>query len=417
MATLKKIPGGKWEVRSDCVDPVTGRRRQQRRAFSSKGEASDFKARVEAGVENPARAKPPKFEPWIKSWFAAYQVTAALEATTICSYQCAIDRLIGAFGALRLDQITPSLIEGLYARMMRPHAPQEGEKPARALSPATCIRHHATLRKALQFAVRDGLIKSNPCDLVQKPKTLPVEIEPPTDDTINDLLDRLAGKTAYLPILIAAMTGMRESEVMGLQWQDVDFDAKQIHVRRVRVRPRQNMVAEMALPPGSQFETYGKITYVVHERTKNHKTRAVHVDDGLLDALRDARKQCLVDRMAYGETYTATNYVCVTAMGVPISYHVMHDAMPDGVRVHDLRHANATLLIDGGVPIPEVARRLGHSTPTTTTKTYAHAISSQNERASQIAASRIGSRRERKPDTSTTHRDTTGTAGTGRKQG
>ena len=389
MAAIKKLGPRKYEVRGDFYDDE-GRRHQVERRFKTKTEADELKAKLDLGQAQAVVVRPPLFSSWIKEWFATYQVVAELEVLTICGYQKVVDRLIVAFGPLRLNQITPSRIEGLYKRMMFPAKGTDDEITKRPLSGATCVRHHAVLRKAMEYALRDGYVQYNPCDRVKKPRGDAPEITPPTADEVNELLDEQEGKVPFVAILLLAKTVARESEVLGLQWHDIDFNIHKIHYQRARVVPGQKTLENIALPKGSHVEQYGKTKYIIKDHLKSRHNRWSDMDSELEDVLRAERKRQLENRLRYGESYNDTPYVCVDDLGLPIHSKRIHDATPDGMRVHDLRHAGASIMLGENVPLPVVSKALGHTTTVTTAKVYAHAIEDQNQRAAQAISANIG---------------------------
>lgn len=382
MATITKLDSGIYEVRYSYYDP-SGRRRQGKRRFDRKGEAAQFVTALERGEASHAQA--PAFSAWIDQWFADYQLSGRLEASTISSYYNIIARLKAHFGNTRLDRITPSMIDKLYVRMQNPAADvARGVEPIahEPLSSSTCQRHHAVLRRALKFAVRDGLIPHNPADLVDRPKSSTVEIIPPDAPQVGGIMDGIEDPGKRFVVCLAFFTGLRQSELFGLKWQDVDFSASQIHVLRVRQYITPHNLQRIALDAHTRVISYPgcRVTWIERDRTKAKHIRTLTLPDAAMQLLREERQRQAANRLRMGGSYIVTDYVCVHDDGLPFAGWAFKGLL-DGSRFHDLRHANATLLIDAKQPITEVSRRLGHTSINTTARTYAHALQTQDQQA------------------------------------
>jgi integrase len=289
--------------------------------------------------------------------------------STLYGYRRYIDReLVPAIGDVRLSKLTARHLDGLYAALTK-----------RGLAPATVRQIHALMRAALNQAVRWGLVGRNAAQLASAPSQPQREQRPPTAEQVHSLIKAATELEPMLGLYVrvVAATGMRRSEACGLRWGDVDFPTGRLTVARSHV----------SLPG------------VVGDRpTKTRSARTVTLDDGTVEALRtgwrgarqlarfagvddDIRRAGYVfsfdpdgARAWRGDTVTGRWERVRRAAGV------------SGVRLHDLRHWQATQLLDAGVPVPTVAARLGHADGTTTMKIYAH----RTERADEQAAIVVG---------------------------
>ncbi|MEA4899287.1 MAG: tyrosine-type recombinase/integrase [Christensenellaceae bacterium] len=394
MATVKKV-GNKYEVRYDYYDN-DGTRRHGKRHFDRKYEAD---ALVKAlARDEAALRRAPAFNTWIDEWFKTYKVTAQLEATTVGSYLAVIERLKAHFGGLKLDKITPSKIEQLYVRMQQPEKDTgAGVKPLaeKRLSTSTCQRHHALLRRALKMAARDKLIPSNPAELVQNPGSSAQEITPPTDEEVVQILDVASTHPQYVTIALAVHTGARQSELFGLKWDCVDFKNNKITIRRVRQKIQNKHADQIILDEHTRKLDIPGLSgfWIERDRTKSKRNRTITLDPEVMKLLRQEQRRQKANRLRFGASYIVTDYVCVHEDGMPMRPWNLGRLMCDH-RFHDLRHANATMMICAGVPIPQVSKRLGHTTPATTSKVYAHAIESMDSVASEAIASTLSAARK-----------------------
>ena len=174
---------------------------------------------------------------------------------------------------------------------------------------------------------------------------------------------------------LAATTGMRRGEILGLRWRDVDLDASFVQVVQQRVR-------------GADGLTYGP--------PKSAKgRRRIDLDEVTRTALRDHRRQQVEDRLAFGPGYQDGDLVFARADGSPIDPDVLSTMFERNVRrlglpqirFQDLRHTHATLALAAGIHPKVVQERLGHSTVSITLDTYSHVVPAmQVDAASRIAA-------------------------------
>lgn len=169
----------------------------------------------------------------------------------------------------------------------------------------------------------------------------------------------------YLILRLLIVTGMRLGEVLGLKWADVDFEQGTITIRRgIDTRKRQFK------PEGDETKTAGS------ERT-------IKMDKETLDLLAAARHERLKQRTRIKVSSLRIDDMLIFGDGVrPLGEDAVRKTLRRAlktaelprIRVHDLRHSIASILIDAGVPLATVAEFLGHSTPSTTVSTYTHKL-------------------------------------------
>ena len=205
-----------------------------------------------------------------------------------------------------------------------------------------------------------GRIIRNPADAVDAPKQSKTEIKIATPEAIGALLRAAHGTPYYMPIYIAAATGMRRGEVLGLQWSDFDVAQSALTVRR----------ALCYVPPGNVFT----------KEPKNRRARVVPIPRDLVDALVEHHK-----------ARPGTLFICTLEDGHVITPGALDEAFRRirkrakvSVSLHGLRHSQATLLINAGIPVKVVSERLGHSTVQITQDIYTHVMPHMQQQAVSV---------------------------------
>ena len=242
------------------------------------------------------------------------------------------------------------------------------------LSNTTISKYHTLLSSILSTAVQWQIIFSNPCERVTPPKKARHEEKYLDEEQALQLIkcldtEPLQYRTAVMLLLYS---GMRRGELCGLTWHDVDLKNNLISITK----------ANLYLPGRGIFE----------DSPKNKTSeRVIKVTDDMIDLLKEHKREQAQTRLSMGDKWIESGKIFTTHYGTPIHpstfsgwFHdfVIKNGLPD-IHLHSLRHTNATLLIASGTNIRTVAKRLGHSTPTTTGNIYVHAIKTADEMAAE----------------------------------
>jgi integrase len=234
--------------------------------------------------------------------------------------------LVPAIGGVRLQQLTPGHLNALYADLLE-----------QGLSARTVLHVHATIRRALADATRWGVVPRNVALLASPPRPGRPELQVWTAAELRTFLAAVEDDRLYALWLLAASTGMRRGELLGLRWPDVDLG-------RARVAVRRSLV------------TVGHKVMVSEPKTAKGR-RSVALDPATVAGLKAWHKHQAAD--------------------LPV------------IRLHDLRHTNATLALAAGVHPKVVQERLGHANIAITLDTYSHAVPALEEQAARTVAALV----------------------------
>ncbi len=209
---------------------------------------------------------------------------------------------------------------------------------------------HAVLHNALSHAVSINLVGRNICDVVKRPRLVRHERHPLTVEQAQKLLRYLQGRSLEGLITVALATGMRRGELLGLRWQDVNFDTRRLQVQRTISRQRKRGIVES-------------------EPKTSRGRRNIILPPFAIDVLKQHRTRQLEARLKAGPAWEESNFVFCNGHGgflEPSQLHMMfrsllEDAGLPQIRFHDLRHSAATIMLSMGVHPKVVQELLGHS--------------------------------------------------------
>ena len=286
---------------------------------------------------------------YLASWLEA--VRPSLRERTWVRYEEFVRlHIVPTLGKTPLTKLTPQHLQRLYA-----------ERLASGLSPTTVHHLHAVLHKALDQALRWNLVARNVSDLVDPPRITRHEMTTLSPESARTLLDAVSGQRLEALYVLALTTGMREGELLGLKWANVDFDGGALEVRGSLQRLKAGLV--------------------VAEPKTSHSRRRVGLTQAALSALRRHRARQAAERLRLGAAWENDELVFADEGGAPIDATrflrnsfapLLKAAGLAPMRFHDLRHTAATLLLGRGVHPKIVSEMLGHSQIAITLDLYSH---------------------------------------------
>jgi integrase len=272
--------------------------------------------------------------------------------------------IIPALGRHKLHQLSAQHVQAFYT-----------QKQEAGLSALTVISFHNLLHKALDTAVRWGLVARNVCDAVSPPRRRRFEVKPLTLEQVQRLLAAVEGHRLAALFKLALATGMRRGELLGLKWQDIDLAKGTLQVRRVLSRIPSRL-------PGKG--------YAEAEPKTQRSRRTIVVAPFALTALKEHRARQLGEKERAGASWQEYDFVFCTPLGTHLNptrdmldllkAFLKRAGLPD-VRFHDLRHSSATLLLSLGVHPKVVQEILGHSQISMTLDIYSHVMPGMHQDA------------------------------------
>jgi integrase len=311
---------------------------------------------------------------YLMGWLAEVGTDGGIRATTWKTYDVAIRvHVAPRLGAVPLQQVSRAEIKTLY-RQLRTGGRARGGPGE--LSPKSVHNVHLCLHRALGEAVEDGLIRANPADRAHRmPADRPEMLYWSASELLR-FLDSAEDDPSFAMWRLAAYTGMRRGELLGLRWLDVDLDRQRLSVRQQMVR------------------TGGKTEF----RAPKSKAgiRPISLDRDTVEAIRSVQRVQASAKLGCGPAYRADlDLVFCRADGSPhdpdvVSHQFERQIARAGVRrirFHDLRHTHATIALSAGIHPKVVQERLGHSSIKVTMDLYSHVIPALDEdAASRVAA-------------------------------
>jgi len=350
---VRQRPTGRWEGRVSFVDPVTEKRKSVSvygaTAAECRRELKKVRDRLDEG--QPAKDAPDTVASWLEQWRESSLAASDRKATTKSLYGSLSRKHLegGAIGVKRMDRLKPSDVEAMVVEL-------RGNK----LSDSTVRSVYTVLRAALDVAVRDGLLASNPAAKVKRPAVARQEATYLQAADVARLLDAAKGLRYYVAVLLMASTGLRRGEVAGLLWSDVALDKGELTVRHTLSRVDRELV--------------------LTEPKTDRSRRRVPLHAGVVTALKAWRKQQLQERLAAGDQWTDTGMVFCTELGTMLDPRNLlrtvelaaAKAKIENVGAHTMRHSAAVAWLESGVHIKAAADLLGHSSISITGDLYGH---------------------------------------------
>lgn len=351
--------GDRWyAVIYEGVDPATGKeRRSWHPAGTERADAERLAAKLATRANSRQdKARAMTFGTYLQSqWLPAKN--AVLRPSTYAGYRRNVElHVTPTLGRIPIRRLRDKHLE-LYERLAHPTG------GTRALSPKTVLEIHLIVRAALADALRYEYVTSNVALSARVPRPPAIRTPEPqawTAEQVQVFLRAAAGHRLFPAFWTLAMTGMRRSELLGLRWSDIDLEAGTLSINR-------GLVA---------------VGYDLHEsrgKTRNARRR-IDLDSTTVRVLTAWRSWQRVERGSVGAS--PPDYLFTDAHGEQVHPHAISQAFERMaaraevplIRLHDLRHAHATLLIKAGVPVKVVSERLGHAKAAFTIETYQHVL-------------------------------------------
>jgi integrase len=277
-------------------------------------------------------------------------------------------QIVPRIGRVKLSGLRPAHIQKVLDGMIAGKA-----------APASVLQCHRVLSAALRQAVRWQVLAVNPSEAVRPPRPERVPLQVPEPAQVRAILEAARGTVHEVPLLLAATTGMRRGEVLGLRWSAVDLDAGLARV-----------VVTLQKSRGTDAE------YVSPKTDRSRRT--ISLPPSTVARLRQHRKEQAERRLFVGGAWHDTDLVCERGDGEHLdpdgfsnafSRYAVAAKVPEA-RLHDLRHAFATTLLTAGVNAKVASEALGHASTAFTMDTYQHVLPSMGQQVAAAIETALG---------------------------
>lgn len=357
---------GKWAIVLDV--PNDGKRRRKWHTFhGTKRQAETECARLIAELSGGSYIEPAKtslrefFIQWLK-----HEKANVAPKTHQRYEELLLKNVAPVIGSITLNKLTAANIDLAWGKLL-----ESGRRDGKGgLSPRTVHHCRRVMLTAMDQAVKWDLLKRNPVALTRPPKVERKQMEAYSAPQTAMLLDDLRKSRVFIPVLLAAMCGMRRGEVIALRWKDIDLAAAVIAVTR-------------------SAEQVG--TEVRYKETKSGKARTVALSSTVLDELKRHRLAQAEEQLKIGVRPDENSFVVAQVDGSPLKpvslthewTRLLAKTNLPRIRFHDLRHSHATQLLAAGVHPKIASERLGHSTIGITLDLYSHVMPGMQANAAE----------------------------------
>lgn len=355
----------KYYVNMDYGVDGSGKRRKSVKTFDTLANARKALAKFEADKTYGTAVAPKKttVEEWLLYWLNNI-IKPNREETTVYTYANIINNhLIPAIGKIQLQRLTAKNIQEYYTKKL------SNNSDGKNISSNTVKKHHALLKTALSFAVKQDVIYKNPADNVEPPKYVEPTKSFYNSATLAKLFKLCEDTRLEAPIKLAGYLGLRREEICGLKWECVDFEENLIIIKTARTSA------------GSK---------IILKGTKTEKSaRVLFTPSDLIDVLKRTKAYQESQMESLKDGYLDSGYVVQWGNGVPYRPNYLSELftkflkdndMPKIV-FHELRHTFASIANANGISLFDIGKALGHSTPSTTGKIYTHLLDTNNKDA------------------------------------
>lgn len=343
---------GLWGYHFEAGRLPNGRRRQVTRSgFPTRSAALAALAEDlelhEAGLDGARRMTVAEY---LETWLAGKR---SLRPRSAQGYRAHLNLyLVPYLGQIKLADLRPAHLDLMFSDLLA--SPSRGA--------ATVRRIHATLRSALNSAVKRRLIHYNPALHIELPSATRTPTQVWTPAELSRFLATAASERVGVLFRVVALAGLRRGEVLGLRWEDMDLEVGLLRVTQ-------------------QLQIIGGVVGFVPPKSRSG-VRTVPLDPETVRQLRCWRERQAAERAEWGDGYQDLGLVFTWENGLPLTpdhayrlfLRLTQRAGLPRIRLHDLRHTSASLALAAGVPLKVVSDRLGHSSIGITADLYTHVV-------------------------------------------
>lgn len=378
MATIRKR-GNSYQIRTSQGYNVNGKQIERSMTWTpdtkmtAKQIEKELKRQTvlfEEACNNGYLTASTKFEDFAEQWFCDY-ASINLKTQTIRTYNALKKRVYANMGHMRLDKISIRTIQKFVSVLSGNGTANDKAGmpiPEGGLAPKTVRNYVTFISTVFDYAVKMQMIQNNPCRNVTLPKLIAKERTVYTLEEVQSMLsffekESEANLKYVIFFTLAAFTGLRRGELLGLEWKDIDWDNHLISVKRTSAWTKEKGI------------------YTDTPKT-NSSLRIIKVPDVIIEKLRDFRKMQNDYKASIGSKWIENDRLFNKINGEPMGLRSPYKfyekfCKRTGLRfvnIHSFRHFNASIMILKGVDVKTVQACLGHNDATTTLKIYAHSF-------------------------------------------
>ena len=323
----------------------------------------DLERCAEAGTYTP----PSKLtvSQWLDIWLADYCTN--VKPRTLEKYQGIVTNQIKpGIGKIKLTKLSKMDVQKFCNNL-------KNKRTREPLAPKTIKDIHGILHKALQVAVKFDILKINVADKIniELPKVEQAEIKPLDNEQIGKFLKSIQGHRYKDLFMVDLFTGMREGEICGLSWNQINFKEGTITISQQLQKDPRNRELVITSP-------------------KNGKSRIIRPAETVMQILQDRKREQFLSRQSAGDGWkNEWNLVFTQKNGSPVHPHSVYDAFKQianrigcpEARFHDLRHSFATIALANGDDIKTVSETLGHYAASFTLSVYGHSTDDMKKKS------------------------------------
>ncbi len=367
---FKREAKPKWKSMGLFADEKKSVVERRRRELLAELEAEE--ERLREGYDNPENYPLVDF---LNDWLERVH-RYKIQESTLNGYRTKVNGKIKSFFGekVTLDDCKPKLIHAFYDALR-----------AEGVSEQTILHYHNLLHAAFEYAVRQEIFEYNPMNRVERPQKSKFVGAFYSVDEVQTMLTFAEKELIYIPVMLAAYYGVRRSEALGLSWENVDFERKEIRICQKAMEISRN----------------GKKTVVISDTMKTESSRQTlplipDVEEILLK--HKAKQEAYQKQFRKGYSQEHLGMVCVDQVGNLLKPNYVTTRFPKmlkkyglrPIRYHDLRHTCASLLLGKNINMKVIQMWLGHSNMSTTADIYSHLDSSAKNEAGRSIASMLG---------------------------
>ncbi|MEJ9256033.1 tyrosine-type recombinase/integrase [Bacillus wiedmannii] len=339
-------------------DPETGKRRQKWfSGYKTKKEAQADVAKKITELNEGTFIEPSKvtLEDYLNHWLEIKSMS--IERSTFVGYRAFINQhVIPSIGMIALHKLNVMHIQKCYKTAID-----------KGIANNSVLLMHRILKSALNLAVKQNIISRNPADFAEIPKKERTSIQTWTEEEVKKFLLHSQESRYHIGYLLAITTGMRMGEVLGLRWQDVDFEKHTVTIN----------------------QTSGHDNKIKKTAKTNSSKRTIPVPKETIESLKKHKVLINQEKLKLGSAYQDFDLINCNEFGMIIKkanfrknfIRAIHNAGVKEIKFHDLRHTHATILLKQGVNPKIISERLGHTDISMTLSVYSHVLPNMQEEA------------------------------------